>query len=99
MQVRVSGKQIDIGEALPEQVRERMENAIGKYFGGGAEANIVFSYEGTRFRADCTAHLDAGVVMKAEGEGDDAYRAFDVALERLEKQVRRYTRKLKSHYD
>ena len=37
--------------------------------------------------------------MKAEGEGDDAYRAFDVALERLEKQVRRYTRKLKSHYD
>ena len=42
MQVRVSGKQIDIGEALPEQVRERMENAIGKYFGGGAEANIVF---------------------------------------------------------
>lgn len=99
MQVRVSGKQIDIGEVLPEQVRARMESAIEKHFNGGAEASIVFSHEGSRFRADCTAHLDAGVVMKAEGEGDDAYRAFDVALERLEKQVRRYARKLKSHHD
>ena len=98
MNVRVSGKQIEIGEALPEQVRARLEAAIGKYFDGGADANVVFSHEGAFYRADCAAHLDSGVVLKAEGEDKDAYRAFDIALEHLEKQVRRHMRKLKSHH-
>ena len=98
MQVRVSGKQIEIGEALPQQVRVRLESAIGKYFEGGVDANVVFSHEGAFYRADCSAHLDSGVTLKAQGEAADAYRAFDTALERLEKQVRRYMRKLKSHH-
>lgn len=98
MKVRVSGKQIEIGEALPEQVRTRLEAAIGKYFDGGADANVVFSHEGAFYRADCAAHLDSGVVLKAEGEDKDARRAFDIALEHLEKQVRRHMRKLKSHH-
>ena len=98
MKVRVSGKQIEIGEALPEHVRASLEAAIGKYFDGGVDANVVFSHEGVFFRADCSAHLDSGAIVKAQGEGEDAYRAFDVALEHLEKQVRRYMRKLKSHH-
>lgn len=98
MKVRVSGKQIEIGEALPEQVRAKLESAIGKYFDGGVDANVVFSHEGTFFRADCSAHLDSGTTLKAEGEAPDAYRAFDVALDHLEKQVRRYMRKLKNHH-
>lgn len=98
MKVRVSGKQIEIGEALPEQVRARLEASIGKYFEGGVDANVVFSHEGPFYRADCSAHLDAGAIVKAAGEGEDVYRAFDVALERLEKQVRRYMRRLKSHH-
>ncbi len=99
MKVRVSGKQIEIGEALPEQVRTRIESAIGKHFDGGAEANVVFAHEGVRFRCDCAAHLDSGAVLKAQGSGSDAYRAFDAALDRLEKQVRRYKRRLKNHHD
>lgn len=98
MKVRVSGKQIEIGEALPEQVRTRLESAIGKYFDGGADANVVFSHEGVFYRADCSAHLDSGVTLKAQGEGEDAWRAFDMALERIEKQVRRYMRRLKDHH-
>lgn len=98
MKVRVSGKQIEIGDVLPEQVRARLESAIGKYFDGGAEANVVFSHEGAFFRADCSAHLDSGTTLKSTGDGEDAYRAFDVALEHLEKQVRRHMRRLKSHH-
>lgn len=97
MKVKVSGKQMEIGEALPEQVRARVQSAIAKYFDGGAEASVVFSHEGTFYRADCSAHLDSGATLKAQGEGEDAYRAFDIALEHLEKQVRRYMRRLKSH--
>ena len=98
MKVRVSGKQIDIGDVLPEQVRARLESAIAKYFDGGADANVVFSHEGAFYRADCSAHLDSGITLKAQGEGEDAYRAFDAALERIEKQVRRYKRRLKDHH-
>ena len=99
MKVRVSGKQVEIGEALPEKVRIRVESAITKHFAGGAEAHIVFSHEGSGFRADCAAHLDSGVVIKSEGRGPDAYQAFDAAFDHLEKQVRRYKRRLKNHHD
>jgi ribosomal subunit interface protein len=99
MKIRVSGKQVEIGDALPEQARARIELAIGKHFDGGAEAHIVFAHEGTGFRCDCSAHLDSGAVLKAGGSGADAYRAFDAALDRLEKQVRRYKRRLKNHHE
>lgn len=97
MKVRVSGKQIEIGETLPDKVRGRLETVVGKHFDGGAEANVVFSKERYAFRSDCTVHLDSGVVLKSEGSDTDAYRAFDSALENLEKQIRRYKRKLKNH--
>jgi ribosomal subunit interface protein len=99
MKVRVSGKQIEIGAALPEDVRVRLEATVSKHFDGGADANVVFSHDGPFYRADCTVHLDTGVVLKAEGNGKDAHLAFDSGLDHLEKQLRRYKRKLKNHHD
>jgi ribosomal subunit interface protein len=99
MKVRVSGKNLDIGEALQESVRERLAKAVEKHFKGGAEASVVFSHEGSGFRADCTTHLDAGVVLIAEGVDGDAHGAFDATLAHLEKQIRRYKRRLKNHHD
>ena len=99
MKIRVSGKQIEIGEALPDQVRTRLESAVKKHFDGGAEANVVISKGRSTFRVDCNAHLDSGAVFKAEGTGNDAYKAFDASLDHLEKQLRRYKRKLKNHHE
>ncbi|MBI1330198.1 MAG: ribosome-associated translation inhibitor RaiA [Alphaproteobacteria bacterium] len=99
MRIRVSGKQIEIGEALPEKVRVQLSESVGKYFDGGFDAHVVFSRERSMFHADCTVHLDAGAVMKSEGEADDAHKAFALALEHMDKQVRRYMRKLKGHHD
>jgi ribosomal subunit interface protein len=79
-------------------VRAELEAAVAKHLDGGAEASIVFSHEGSMFRADGTMHLDLGPVMKAEGTGKDAYLAFSAMLEHLEKQLRRYKRRLKSHH-
>ena len=98
MRVRVSGKQVQIGETLPAGVRARLEGAVAKHFNGGAEAKVVFSHDGPFFRADCLLHLDSKTVMTAEGEGPDAHRAFDAAFEKIETQLRRYKRKLKNHH-
>jgi ribosomal subunit interface protein len=94
----VSGKQVEIGEALPHKVRQQMEIVLAKHFDGGADAHVVFSHEGFGYRADCTAHLDSGTVLKAEGNGKEAHAAFDAALDNLEKQLRRYKRRLKNHH-
>lgn len=98
MNVRVSGKQIEIGEALPVKVRERLETAIAKHFDGDADAHVVFAHEGPGYRADCTVHLTSGVVQKAEGAGKDVHAAFEAVMEHLEKQLRRYKRRLKNHH-
>ena len=99
MQIRIAGKQIEIGEALPERVRTKLASAVGKHFARDVEAHVIFAKERVGFRADCTVHLSAGVTMVAHGTGSDAHQAFDVALEHLEKQVRRYMRRLKNHHD
>ena len=99
MQVRVSGKQVEIGGALQEQVRTRLTAAIEKHFDRGSSASVVFSRERTGFHADCNVHLDSGALLQAEGRGEDAYRAFDEMLAHVEAQARRYKRKLKNHHE
>jgi len=98
MLVRVSGKQVELGEALPTLVKDRVEAAVTKHFDGGAEAHVVFSHEGPFYHVDCTIHLDSKAVLKSEGQDADPRRAFDAALERVEEQLRRYKRKLKNHH-
>ena len=98
MRVRVSGKQVQIGETLPAGVRIRLEEVVSKHFDGGAEANVVFSHNGPFYRADCTLHLDSRTILKSEGEGQDAHRAFDLAFTHMEGQLRTYKRKLKNHH-
>ncbi len=99
MQIRVAAKQIDIGEALPEEVRAKLTAAISKHFDRDADAHVTFTKERTAFRADCSVHLSSGTTMQARGTGADAHKAFDMALDHLEKRVRRYTRRLKNHHD
>ncbi|HEY4115145.1 MAG TPA: ribosome-associated translation inhibitor RaiA [Rhizomicrobium sp.] len=99
MKVRVSGKQIGIGAALPAKVRKQVTEAVGKHFDGGAESSVVFSHEGFGYRVDCTTHLDSGTVLKSEGIAADAHHAFDAAVDHMKKQIRRYKRRLKNHHD
>jgi ribosomal subunit interface protein len=99
MQIRIAAKQFDIGEALSEKVRTKLTAAVSKHFDRDAEAQVTFTKERIGFRADCGIHLSSGTTMQAQGMGADAHKAFDAALARLEKQVRRYTRRLKNHHD
>jgi ribosomal subunit interface protein len=97
MGLRISGKNIDIGESLRSRVEERIALGVGKYFDGGYDAGVTVEREGSGFRSDCTIHLDTGIVLRGEGRNQDAYQSFDAAAERIEKRLRRYKRKLKDH--
>lgn len=97
MAFRVSGKNIDVGEALRARINERIGEAASKYFKGGYSGHATVSKEGFGFRTECALHLDSGVMLEAEGTAADAYASADQAAVRIEKQLRRYKRRRGDH--
>ena len=97
MQVQISGKHVDVGEALRARVSDEITLSIGKYFDRGGDAEVVISKEGFAFRVDCSVKLASGQQLISHGSGGDAHAAFDAALAKIETRVRRYKRRLKSH--
>jgi ribosomal subunit interface protein len=98
MSLRVSGKNINIGEALRTHVSERLTAAAGKFFDGEISGHVTIAPEGSGFRADCNLHLSSGVDIQADGRAQEPYASFDQAADRLEKRLRRYKSRLKDHH-
>jgi ribosomal subunit interface protein len=98
MSLRISGKNLDIGEALRSHISARIGEAVAKYFDGGFTGHAVVEREGSGFRSETAIHLDTGIVLQAEGRDADATRSFDLAAERIEKRLRRYKRRLREHH-
>jgi ribosomal subunit interface protein len=96
--LRVSGKNFSLGEAMRQHVTDRIANAVDKYFDGRVAGHVVVDHEGSGYRTDCTLHLASGVTLQAEGFAMEPYVSFDQAAERLEKRLRRYKRRLKDHH-
>ncbi|HEY2707237.1 MAG TPA: ribosome-associated translation inhibitor RaiA [Caulobacteraceae bacterium] len=97
MQVQVSGKHIDVGEALRSRISDDLLNSIGKYFERGGDADVVLSKDGHGFRIDCVVSLASGQRLQSHGLGMDAHGAFSQAMAKIETRIRRYKRRLKSH--
>ena len=98
MPFRVSGKNLDVGDALRERVNARIAQAVDKYFDGGYSGHVTVAREGFGFRTECAIHLDSKVTLHAEGHAADAYASADQAALRVEKRLRRYHRRLKDHH-
>jgi ribosomal subunit interface protein len=99
MSLRVSGKNINIGEALRAHITQRLEQAAAKYFDGGVSGHVTMAPEGSGYRADCSLHLTSGIVLQADGRAQEPYAAFDQSADRLEKRLRRYKERLKGHHN
>lgn len=100
MDIRVSGHQVDTGSALKQHVTDRLDGIAEKYFSRAHSAQVTFG-KGPHdhgFVCDIVAHIMQGVIVKGAGRGTDAHPAFDEAAEKIEKQVRRYKRRLKDHH-
>lgn len=99
MDIRVSGHQIETGEALQAHVADRMNAMADKYFSRAIGAHATFG-KGPHdsFNCDIVAHVMQGLVLKGHGQARDAHVAFEGAAERIEKQLRRYMRRLKDRH-
>ena len=97
MDIRVSGHQVETGDALQSQVQDRLQGIADKYFARAISAQVTFGKgpHDNRFKCDVIAHVMQGLVLKASNEGNDAHGAFDGAADKIEKQLRRYMRRLK----
>ena len=99
MQVQVSGKHVDVGDALSSRISQELNDGVGKYFEiGGQDAEVVVSKDGPGFKVDCWVRLASGQTLVTTGLGGDAHAAFSDSLDKLEKRVRRYKRRLKNHH-
>jgi ribosomal subunit interface protein len=97
MSFRVSGKNLDVGDALRERINARIGEAMSKYFDGGYSGHVTIARDGFGFRTECAVHLDSKITLHAEGSAPDAYASADQAALRVEKRLRRYHRRLKDH--
>jgi len=95
MTIRVSGKSINVGEALRERVSDRTDEVLRKYFEGNYSGHFTIGKDKVGFRTDCALHLDSGVTLEADSAAADAYVSADQALAMIEKRLKRYKSRLK----
>lgn len=98
MDLSINGRGLDIGASLRAHVQEHLGNVVPKYFAKARDAIVTVSRDGPLFRVDISVHPTRGMLVKGQGNADDAYMAFDAALERISKQLRRYKRRLVDHH-
>lgn len=98
MRYQISGKQIDIGEALQTHVKTELSEMIEKYAQRPTDAHVIFSKSASEFVCETIVHLSTGLTTQAKAKAHEIYAAFDQCSDKLDKQLRRYKRRLKDHH-
>lgn len=98
MRTQISGRQIDVGQALQTHVTDEISLILGKYSQRPTDAQVVFSRSGHEFVCESEVHLSTGMSVQARGRAAEIYAAFDACGEKMDKQLRRYKRRLKDHH-
>lgn len=98
MRYQISGKQIDIGEALQTHVKAELGEVVDKYAQRPTDAVVVFSREGHEQVCEAVIHLSTGLTAQAKGHAHEIYAAFESCREKMDKQLRRYKRRLRDHH-
>lgn len=97
MPLRVSGKNLDIGESLRTHMTEKVQSLIARYFDGKITGHVVITPEGSAYRTDCSLHLSSGMNLQSEGRAHEPYASFEQAADKIERRLRKYKKRLKEH--
>ncbi|KPQ06279.1 MAG: SSU ribosomal protein S30P/sigma 54 modulation protein [Rhodobacteraceae bacterium HLUCCA12] len=98
MRYQISGKQIDVGDALQSHVKSELGEVMEKYSQRPTDALVVFSRDAHAYVCEATVHLSSGLTAQAKAHANEIYAAFDACAEKMDKQLRRYKRRLKDHH-
>ena len=98
MRYQITGKQIDVGEALQTHVKTELGAVVEKYAERPTDASVIFSKSAHEYVCEAIVHLSTGLTAQARGTATEIYAAFDASAEKMEKQLRRYKRRLKDHH-
>lgn len=98
MEIKIAGKNMELGEALQTRIAEGLEGAVRKYFDRPGDAHVTVSKEAHLSEVDVNVHLPSGIILQSTGQAPDPYDALEAALAKIEKRVRRYKRRLKDHH-
>lgn len=97
MRTQISGKQLDIGEALQSHVKSELGETFEKYQQRPTDAIVVFSKNAYEYSCEATVHLSTGLTAAASGHATEIYAAFEACREKMDKQLRRHKRRLKDY--
>lgn len=98
MSIQVTGKNIETGDAFQTYVTDKARSVLDKYIGPEISGHIRIEKVRGQFKTNCSMRLKTGLMLEAQGTGGDPHASADAAMERLEKRVRRYKRRLKDHH-
>ncbi len=98
MRYQITGKQIDVGAALQTHVKSSLDDVVEKYAERPTDASVIFSKTGSEYMCETNVHLSTGLTAQARDRAHDIYAAFDGCSDKMEKQLRRYKRRLKDHH-
>ncbi|ACA16651.1 sigma 54 modulation protein/ribosomal protein S30EA [Methylobacterium sp. 4-46] len=95
--LRVSGRGMDLGETLRSRVEERLASTLSKYFDGSYSGHVAVGRDGGAYRTDCVLHLASGITLEASASAHDPHASFEQTADRIERRLRRYKHRLKTH--
>ncbi|MEO8530077.1 MAG: ribosome-associated translation inhibitor RaiA [Deltaproteobacteria bacterium] len=98
MRFQVSGRHLDVGDALQEHVKTEVGVVLEKFSGRPTDALVIFSRDAHEMACEAVVHLSTGLTVQAKGQATEIYAAFADCAEKMEKQLRRYKRRLKDHH-
>ena len=98
MDITITGKNIQVGEALTQRIETAIDLLLQKYFSGRGEAQVILVKEASGFQCDIKIHLQSGVTLHAKSQNNsDATSVFTETEEKVAKQLRRYKRRLNDY--
>jgi len=97
MTIQITGKNLDVGDALRDYTQDRITDILEKYVGRSFPGHIRIEKNKNEFSTNCSVDLWSGLSLHSHGTSDNPHTSVDMALERLDKRLRRYKSRLRDH--